>query len=75
MPVDLDLDVGVQTARNGVRTARIDDAKVPRPGCPAGEVVQPLVELAQRRRLEVDDLELGGLECANSHQTSAFSQA
>jgi hypothetical protein len=41
----------------------------------AGEVVQPLIQLAKRGRREIDDLDVGCLERADGHQTSAFSQA
>ena len=57
--VDLDLDLGVDSARDRVRTVRVDDS--PASGallCTGGtaQVVQPLVELPQRRHCEVDEL-------------------
>ena len=75
VPVDLDLDLGVEAARDRVRTARVDDAEVPRPSRAAGEVVQALVQLAERRRREIDDLDSRVLALGDGHQTSAFSQA
>ena len=75
MTVDLDLDVGVETARDGVRPARVHDAEVARPGCTASEVVKALVERAQRRRLEVDDLDRCVLAFRDGHQTAALSHA
>ncbi len=74
VPVDLDLDLGVEPARDGVRTARVDDAPVTRTGRTPGEVVQALVQLTQRRRREVDDLDGCVLTLGDRHQTSAFSQ-
>jgi hypothetical protein len=41
----------------------------------ACEVVEALVELAQRGGLEVDDLDGGVLTLGDGHQTRAFSQA
>jgi hypothetical protein len=72
--LDLDLDRGVKPAREGVRAARIEDPEPSRSGSAAGQVVQPLVELANGCRPEVDDLELGCLRHRDVHQTFAFSQ-
>jgi len=70
--LDLDLDVGVEPAGHGVRAVRVEDAPVCWAGR-AGEVVQALVELAQRRRGEVDELDGGRFR--GFHQTRARSQA
>ena len=74
MPVDLDLDLGVETAGDRVCATRVDDAPVPRAGT-RDEVVQPLVQLAQGGRGEIDDLDGGVLALGNRHQTKAFSHA
>src|SRR5439155_19519162 len=62
---DLDLVPAVEPARNGVRPVRVHDLPAPFLG-----VVQALVQLAQRRRRQIDDL---GRD--DRHQTSAFSHA
>ena len=69
---DLDLHCRVEAAGDGMRTVGVDDAPAPWLRVVAGDVVQPLVQLAQRGRGEVDNLDSGSGDC---HQTSAFSQA
>ena len=71
VPVDLDVELGVEPARNGVRAARVDDP--PRPWAFAGErdVMEALIELAERRDGEVDDL---GFDERFAHATAALSQ-
>ena len=69
VPVDLDVELRVETAGDGVGPARVDDPPAPRPRAGARDVVEALVELAQGRHREVDDLRL---ECRR-HQASAFS--
>ena len=70
MPVDLDLDLGVEADGDGVRAVRVGHP--PPAGRGAVDVVQPLVELSHRRRGEVDRLprELGGahVTVASSHE-------
>ena len=73
VPVDLDLDVGVEAAGDGVRAVRVEHAPVRRPRR-GGEVVQALVQLAKRRLREVDHLD-GRLDFRGLHQTFARSQA
>ena len=75
MTVDLDVDLGIEPAGDGVRAARVDDAPVPRARATRSEVVQALVELTQRSRLEIDDLHGCVLPFGDRHQTSAFSHA
>jgi hypothetical protein len=72
VPFDLDLDLGIEPAGDRVRAVRVEDAPVTRPRR-RGQVVQALVELAQRRRGEVDDLDgcrLGGL--CRFHQSPSW---
>ena len=73
--VDLDLDVGIEPTRDGMRAARVDDAPAPRPRPTVREVVQALIQLAQRSRLEIDHLHRRVLSLGDGHHTSAFSQA
>jgi hypothetical protein len=54
--LDLDLDVGVEPARERVRAVRIQDPPVARARL-AREVVEALVQLSHRGRLEIDDLD------------------
>ena len=74
VPVDLDLELGVEPAGDRVRAVRVDDPPARGPSGAAGEVVQALVELAQRRLGEVDDLDRRRLGGARRHQTVARSQ-
>jgi hypothetical protein len=71
---DLDLDVRVDSARDGVRAVRVHDAPVAWPRSPAGEVVQALVQLAEGRDGEIDDLDRGRLR-RPSGQTFVRSHA
>ncbi len=73
MAVDLDLDVGVDPARQGMHAVRVEDTPRGRPGR-VREIVQPLVQLPERGRLEVDQLNGELLRRDRSHQTFAFSQ-
>ena len=66
VPVDVDLDLGVDAARHGVRAARVADPHCAPLG--ASEVVEALVERAQRRLGEVE-----GLDCG-AHATRSRSQ-
>ncbi len=75
VPVDLDLDVRVDPARDRVGAVRVDDAPPAWARAAAGELVQPCVQLAERRRGQVDDLDAGSLRRLHRHQASAFSQA
>ena len=70
MPVDLDVEFRVEPTRDGVRASRVDDS--PRPGAGAGErdVMEALIELAERRHRQIDDL---GCE-RFAHATAALSQ-
>ncbi len=70
MPVDLDLDLGVEAACDGVRATGVHDAPVPWAGRATRNVVESLVEVAERRRREVDDLDVGR---GDGGHTSAFS--
>ncbi len=75
MPLDLDLEVGVEAAGDRVRAAGIDDAEAPRGRRGAGEVVQALIQVSHRRRRKIDDLGSRVLALGDGHQTSAFSHA
>src|SRR5687768_6329742 len=75
MPVDLDLDLGVEPACDRMRTARVDHTDVPRARRAAREVEQELIELAQRGRREIHDLDGRVLTLGDRHQTTAFSHA
>ena len=55
--VDLDLDLGVEPAGDGVRAVRVEHAPVSRPRRPAGEAVEAFVELGEGGACEVDDLD------------------
>ena len=54
---EVDLELGVEPARDRVRPIGVDDPPAP---LPAGIVEAP-VELAQRRRREIDDRDVGRL--------------
>src|SRR4029079_1401776 len=71
VPVDLHLDVGVETARDRVGAARVDDAPVTRPGR-LGELVQAPVQLAQRGRGEIDHFDGSVLALGARQYTTAF---
>ena len=76
MAIDLDLDLRIEPAGDRVGTARVDDPPMPRPWGTAGEVVEAPVELTQRSRREVDDLDGRVLALRDrGHQASAFSHA
>ena len=75
MPVDLDLDLGIEAARDSMRAVRVEDAEVPRPRRAASEVVETLVQLAEGGRTEIHHLHRRVLALGDGHQTSAFSQA
>ena len=72
MPRDLDLERGVEAARDGVGAVRVQDPPAARLGIVAGELVQTLIQLAQRRRREIDDGRAGR---RRRHRTSSFSHA
>src|SRR5262249_33657500 len=57
--VDLDLHVGVETAGDCVGPGGVDDPPAGRAGL-AGQVVQTLVQLAQRRLGQIHDLDCLG---------------
>ena len=61
VPLDLDLEVGVEAGRKRMGAVRMEDAPATRP-CPCvGDVMEALIELAERRHREVDRLgRLGG---------------
>ncbi len=69
---DLDLDRRVDPAGDGVHPVRVEHAPAADRRVVAGDIVQALVQLTQRGRREVDDLDSGRRD---GHQTSAFSQA
>ena len=54
--------------------ARVEHAPAGRTFLAAGQVVQALIELAQRRRREVDHLHGGPGGDSGRHQTGVFSQ-
>jgi hypothetical protein len=68
--VDLDLDVRVDPAGDGVGAVGIEPTQVPRPSAVRGEVVETLVQVAKPRRGEVDGLEPG----RDAHPTRAVAQ-
>ena len=70
VPVDLDLELGVEPTGDGVRAPGIDDPPPARALARQRDVVEALVQLAQRRDGEVDDL---GVE-RRRHATAARSQ-
>ena len=65
--LDLDLEGRVDTNRDSVCAIWVDDAPAQR--TPSGTVVQPLVEFAERRRCEVDNLNVR----RSCHRTASFS--
>src|SRR3954452_6062473 len=71
VPLDHDLDVGVEAAGDVVDAGRVDDPPAPRAVGRFGEVVETLVEVAQRGLREIDDLGGGDVD---GHQTRTPSQ-
>ncbi len=75
MALDLDLDIRIEAAGDCVRAVRVEDAPARGPGS-GGEVVQALVQLAEGRLGEVDDLDGCRLGRPRGlHQTRSRSQA
>ena len=52
----IDLDFRVDTARDGVGAVRVEHAPAARRGRVVNEIVEALIEVAERRGGEVDDL-------------------
>ena len=67
---DLDVELRIETARDGVGPLGVDDAPPRRALAREGDVVEALVEVAQRCDGQVDDLGLHRL----GHATAALSQ-
>ena len=69
---DLDVEGRVEPTRDRVRAVRVQDLPVAGLRVVAGEVVQALVQLPQRRRREIDDGRAGR---RRRHRASSFSHA
>ncbi len=72
MALDLDLDVGVDAAGDGMGAVRVEDAPAARAGV---QVVEPPVQLAQRSHRQVDELDSRCLGRRRGRQTFVRSHA
>jgi hypothetical protein len=75
VPVYLDLDLGVDAAGHGVGAVRVEHAPAPRAGPAVHEVVEALVELAERGGGKIDDLDRSLGRRPGHGQTFCRSQA
>jgi hypothetical protein len=75
VPVDLDLDLGVDPAGHGVGAVRAEHAPTPWAGPAAREVVEALVELAERGGGKIDDFDRSLGRRLHRRQTFCRSQA
>jgi len=75
VPLDLDLDLGVDSAGDGMGAVGIEDAPAAGPVRAAREVVEALVQLAERRGGEIDDLDCRRLGCLRHLSSHTFCRS